>query len=124
MDINALLSPYGRSDGGATAEAPLKAAVSGYLDAIEETDVAAQVEQLLGREPLVPVLGTEHADGPFDEIAAFEPIDLLPRFGEVAVELTPIEEPEPQYVGRHRAEIAADSVSPLVPVVATHRLSA
>ena len=117
MDINALLSPYGRVGGGATAEVPLEAAVADYLDAIEETDLTAH-------EPQARLLIAESPSGPFDEIAGFDQIDMVRQAGEVAVELAPIEEPALLYVGRHRAEIAADSVSPLVPVVATHRLSA
>jgi hypothetical protein len=106
MDITALLNAYSRHDGTDVSEAPLEAAVAVFADAIEEVGNVAPATDL-----------DAAVNAAFEEIAASEPIDISDP------ELL-AEPADTSGAGKHRADVPTDSVSPLVPVAATHRLSA
>jgi hypothetical protein len=132
MDINALLSPYGRIFGTHAAEVTTEVAVGTYADAFAESGLVGTpvleedlVEVDLLDAPVGKHLVVEAAPdlltdslAAFEEIAAFDQIDAFDP-----ADLATVDAPGDVW-GKHRADVPVDSMTHLVPVVATHRLSA
>ena len=134
MDINALLSPYGRdfAPGVDQATDTTMAITEPAAQVLPETglwfhgelvpetavaadDSVASDEADSARADEVPTTDTTDTT---DTIEAINALDQIEQ-----VDLLPLDEPV-RSSGKHRADVPADSVSPLVATVATHRLSA
>lgn len=104
MDLDMLLNPYARGAVNEIAE-PVAA------------DAAVSPETAVIDEPVV-------ADT-FDEIVAdsFETVEHTEIPETITPELVTIPEPTPAR-GKHRADVPPDSVSPLLRMAPSHRLSA